>query len=57
MSNHTILSSVEDFLKQPLASFINGRMKESKETIDVDRAELALKRAINRIDVSKREEK
>lgn len=30
------------------------RMKQSKETSDIDRAELALKRAINRIEVSKR---
>lgn len=36
MSNHTILSSVEDFLKQPLASFINGRMKESKDQSTMD---------------------
>lgn len=33
------------------------RMREAKEPIDVDRAELALKRAINRLDVSRRQDK
>lgn len=37
MSSHSILANVETFLKQPLASFIDGKMKEStgQPTMDV----------------------